>query len=60
VRVAVAVAVGLVAGVGVGGGGGDVKAPFTTYAYDVLFVLAPAFVLATSNSRFYLSFTNRW
>jgi hypothetical protein len=40
-------------------GGGYMKAPLTTFAYDVLFVLAPAFVLATSNSRFNLSITNR-
>jgi hypothetical protein len=55
--VAVAVAVGLVAGVGVGGG--DVKAPLTTFAYDVMFVLAPVFVPATSNLSFNLSITNR-
>jgi hypothetical protein len=38
---------------------GDVKAPFTTFEYDVPFVLAPAFVLETSNSRFNLWITNR-
>jgi hypothetical protein len=47
-----------VAGVG---GGGDMKgAPLTTFAYDVPFVLAFAFVLATSNLRFNLSITLRW
>jgi hypothetical protein len=52
-------------GAGVGRSGSDrdgvVKgAPFTTFAYDVPFVLAFAFVLATSNSRFNLSITLRW
>jgi hypothetical protein len=39
-------------------GGGDVRAPLTTFAYHIQFVLAPALVLATSNLRFNLSITN--
>ena len=37
------------------GGGGVEKAPFTTLAYDDPIVLALAFALATSNSRFSFS-----
>jgi hypothetical protein len=50
-------------GAGGGGsksGGGGVVKPFTTFAYNVPFVLAFVFVLATPNSRFDLLITLWW